>query len=59
MFLHRLLGLHPHCSLSRFDPRAYVGPSGLYKETPALLKAKSFEKIETLIILRDSLIFRA
>jgi hypothetical protein len=28
MFLHRLLRLHPHHSLSWFDPRAHVRPSG-------------------------------
>jgi hypothetical protein len=35
MFLHHLLGLHPRHSLSQFDPRAHVGPSGPYKETPS------------------------
>jgi hypothetical protein len=37
IFLHHLLRLHPRCSLSRFDPRAHVGPSRLYKKTPAPL----------------------
>jgi hypothetical protein len=30
---------------SRFDPRAHVGPPGLYKKTPAPLKASSHQVI--------------
>jgi hypothetical protein len=51
--------LHLHRSLSRFDPRTHVVSSGLYKQTPAPLRHKSCEKIETLIILRAPLVSRA
>ena len=58
---HRYVGflppprMHLHHCLSRFDPRAHVGPSGLYNLAPAsparhkphlILRA---EKLETLI----------
>jgi hypothetical protein len=38
IFLHHLSRLHLHRSLSWFDPRDHVGPSGLYKQTPAPLR---------------------
>jgi hypothetical protein len=37
MLLHHLPRLHLYRSLSRFDLRAHVGSSGLYKETPTPL----------------------
>ena len=41
------------CPLSQFDPRAHVGRSGLYiSATTPLRRHRSFEKIETVIILR-------
>ena len=48
--------LHLHRPLSRFDPRAHVGRSGLHIPAPAtpgiIPVIKLFEKTETLIILR-------
>ena len=45
--------LHIRRSLSWFDPRAHIGRSGLYISAPSPLRRhKSFEKTETLIILR-------
>ena len=48
------LRMHLGRCLSQFDPRAHVGPSGLYNPAPAsppgiTLVIKSFEMIETLI----------
>jgi hypothetical protein len=53
------LRLHLRCSLSRFDPRAHIASSGLYKQTLAPLRHKSFEKTETLIILRAPIVSSA
>ena len=51
--LHRLLDCMYAVYSSRFDPRAQDWRSGLYISAPATaLRHKSFEKIETLIILR-------
>jgi hypothetical protein len=63
MFLHRLHRLHLHCSSSRFDSRAHVGPFGLYKKTPAPLRHKSFEikssRVRNPNILRAPIVSRA
>ena len=58
------LRMYLSCCLSRFDPGAHVGPSGLYNPAPAsppgiTLVIKLFEKTETLIILRPPTYFRA
>ena len=52
--------MHLRHPLSRFDPRAHVGRSGLYIPAPATPWGidKSFEKIETIIILRAPLYSR-
>jgi hypothetical protein len=51
--------LYLHYSLSWFDPRAHVANSRLYKQTLTPLGHKSFEKTETLIILKAPLVSRA
>jgi hypothetical protein len=44
VFLHHLLGSISTLRLSRFDPRAYVQPSGLYKDpAPPSWSIKSFK----------------
>jgi hypothetical protein len=65
MFLHHLLGLHLRRPSSRFDPRAHVAPSGLYKQTLAPLPGgiKSFKikspRAKNPNLLRAPLVSRA